>query len=120
MQVNSELSSSPGWPFPSSFSNDVMCSLGDVQKPFENRDGTVSSKRAVTPSAAKVEHLALIVRVPPLVLKSLWQQQNTTKTQEKNVLVLFIKIKSQEGGMEMTVTDKNKVLFGNVHFQRNA
>lgn len=71
-----------------------MCSLRDVQSPFENRGGTVSSKRAVSPSStAKVLHLALIVGVPPLVLKSLWQQQNTTETQDKNVLVLFITIK---------------------------
>lgn len=119
MQANSELSS-PGWPFPSSFPNGVMCSLRDVQSPFENRDGMVSSKRAVSPSStAKVLHLALIVGVPPLVLTSLWQQQNTTETQDKNVLVLFITIKCQEEGMQITVTDKNKILFGNVHFQKN-
>ena len=97
MQANSELSPSPGWPFPSPFSNVVLCRLGDVQKPYENRDGVVSSKREVTPSTAEALHLAPILRVPPLVLKSLWQQQNTTKTQEKKVLDLFITIKCCEG-----------------------
>ncbi|KAK4824688.1 hypothetical protein QYF61_017412 [Mycteria americana] len=50
-----------GFPALNRLSNAVMCSLGDVQNPSENRDGMVSSKKAVAPSTAKVLPLALIL-----------------------------------------------------------